>query len=318
MRTLALLLLVVAFFVRTGALSLAASAAPAPPHLSCAAVIARLKDPRFAAQAKGAGDLLCIDGPIADVKFAPPHGRGTNAGNEHYFLNYGDSVSIRGCSRPGPHPVVTVLSIENVLAGKAPEPSDEVSCASKTFTAHRPESPPSPFVAMFKRFAAVILGLFNDHTLSLTTDVSRGAEAARLRSSSLSNPQFIPQTLDRISIGWAGGTPPFRVVLSSPRGAVATQVVTSGRSLMNIPVGLSAKRIEVTIVDGSGSRIDCAIERSKEPPHVPWASSSEWNAASLLRYKNRHWRLYAYTLIAPDRATNVVASLLAGRLSGEY
>jgi len=317
MRTLALLLLVVAFSIRTGALSLAASAAPVPPRLSCAAVLARLKDPRFAAQAKGAGDLLCIDGPIADVKL-PPRLRGTNAGNEGFFLHYRESVSIRGCSRPGPHPVVTVLSIENVLAGKAPEPSDEVSCASKTFTDDIPESRPSPFVAMFKRIYAVISGLFKDHTLAQTADVSRGAGDDRLRSSSLSNPQFIPQTLERISIGWAGGTPPFRVVLSSPRGAVATQVVTSGRSLMNVPVGLSAKRIDITIVDGSGSHIDCAIERSKEPPHVPWASSSEWTAASLLRYKNRHWRLYAYTLVAPDRATNVVASLLAERLSGEY
>ncbi|MDH2910229.1 MAG: hypothetical protein HKL92_04740 [Candidatus Eremiobacteraeota bacterium] len=313
MRVLAMLLLVIAVSSGVGVRLLSASPLPRVQPESCAVLLAALKDPKQASAAKGVGDLYCIDGPIAEVRMTPASRLKGN------ILEDGDRVRIIRCARAGPHPVVTVLSLRSVLAGRAPMPIDEISCASKMRTIHIEDpSPPSPLIAGFEHFMFVVATLFRERNLSLSADVSRGTSSDTLRSSMLSSPQLIPEGVDRISIGWAGGAPPFRVEFASPGEAAVSQIATMHRSLIDVPVDRSTQRIDLQIVDKAGSHIACTIERSENRPPGTRATSVERRAVALLGDPRRRWRLYAFSLVAPKRGKNLVAKLLAGRLSGAY
>ncbi|MGC8485627.1 MAG: hypothetical protein ACP5O6_08360 [Candidatus Baltobacteraceae bacterium] len=280
---------------------------------SCSQLISALKDPKYAAEATGAGDFYCVDGPIADVRITP------SSRLKGSILENGDRVRIDGCARAGAHPVVTVLSLRGVLAGRTPIAADEISCASRTRTIRIGlPSPPSPIIAGFERFMLVVATLFRERNLSLSADVSRGMSRDMLRSSLLSSPQLIPESLDRISIGWAGGTPPYRVEFTGTGQRAVLQMTTTQSSLIDIPLEPSTKRLDVRVIDKTGSIIGCTIERSTAQPPVERAESLDRVAAALTSDPRRRWRLYAYSLVAPNQGKDFVAKLLAGRLSGEY
>ncbi len=313
MRVLAMLLLVIVLSSGVGVGLLSASTAPSMKRESCSQLIRALRDPKYAAAAAGVGDFYCVDGPIADVRITPA------SRLKGSILENGDHVQIDGCGRAGAHPVVTVLSLRSVLAGRTPIAADEISCASRTRTIRIGlPSPPSPMIAGFERFMLVVATLFQERNLSLSADVSRGVSRDMLRSSLLLSPQLIPEALDRISIGWAGGTPPYRVDFAGSGQRAVFQITTTHKSLIDIPLEPSTRRLDVQVVDKTGSIIRCTIERSTTQPPVERARNLDRVAAALLSDRRRRWRLYAFSLVAPNRRKDLVAKLLAGRLSGEY